>query len=249
MCSPHQWNWTLARLHISLHYTHFCDYYENNINKPSKQELKVCTLLPPATFTLSHYFDWNCGWQTWIDMALWNGVLKWSLTYLTGREGPWGFYPSLTSEWSSPPSWEWRRNLALLQDCPSSPFLTSWRVPGKCVHIKPIKVSSSMVGLNQVRVFMENLWIVHFSPSFWQSRLTLKSLYFSHLKWQTNVQKTQGQFLFLLLEYSSAHLHMDLRTICFLTRFTVQYGTVGQKAEYKSALSHYTSPPLLFFND
>lgn len=92
MCSPHQWNWTLARLHISLH-SHFCDYCENNITKPSKQELKVCNIVPPATFTLSHCFDWDCGWQTWIDMALWNGVLKWSLTYLTGREGPWGFYP------------------------------------------------------------------------------------------------------------------------------------------------------------
>lgn len=59
----------------------------------------------------------------------------------------------------------------------------------------------------------------------------------------------QGQFFFLLLEYSSAHLHTDLRTICFLTRFTVQYGVVGQKAGYKNALSHYTTPPLLFFID
>lgn len=55
-------------------------------------------------------------------------------------------------------------------------------------------MSSLAVGLNQVRMFMENLWIVHFSSSFWHSQPCLKSLYLSHLKWQTNVEKTQGQF-------------------------------------------------------
>lgn len=192
----------------------------------------------------------------WLADRNWHRFMEWCFemklnVFDRERGGPEALHPpSFTSGWSFSPSWKWSSNLALLHDRPSPAFLTSWRVPGNFVHIKAIKVSSSTVGLNQVRMFMENLWIVHFLPSFWQSRLPLKSLHLYHLKWQTSVQKTQGgHFLSLLLEYSSTHLHMDLRTICFLTRFTVQYGTVGQKAENKNALSHYTTPALLFFND
>lgn len=121
---------------------------------------------------------------------LWWGVLKWSLTYLTGREGPRGFCPP-PSRASGLPVYP-RNGGELLH------FLTGWRVAGKYVHIKTIKVSSSMLGSNQVRMFMQNLWIVHFLPSFWQSGLPLKSLYLSHWKWQTTLQESQGQFLSML---------------------------------------------------
>lgn len=48
------------------------------------------------------------------------------------------------------------------------------------------------------------------------------------------------------LAVSSTHLHMDLRTICFLTRFTVQYGTIGKKAEYKKCSVTLYYPPFAF---
>lgn len=120
-----------------------------------------------------------------------------------------------------------------------SPIFSLRDILAWCLHIKAIKVSSSTVGLNQVSMFMGNLWTMPFLPSFWQARLTVKSLYISHFKWQASVAKTQGQFLSLLLEYFSTHLHMHLRTICFLTRFTVQYGTMNRGLRKKSSVTLY----------
>lgn len=157
--------------------------------------------------------------------------------------------PSPGSECSPSPSRERRRILALLQDLPS------WHLGVYQENVytsKPLKCQAPRWAQTRSECLWK-MWIVHFLPSFWQSRLPLKSSYLSHLKWQTTVQQTQGQFLSFLLEYSSIHLHTDFRTICFLTRFSVQYGTTGQKTGNKkcSVTLCWLPPPnpFNFFND
>lgn len=127
------------------------------------------------------------------------------------------------------------------------PSLTSWHVPGKCVRIKAIKVSDSTMGSNQVRMFLRTCEQCVLSP-FWQSGLSLKSLYLSYFKWQTR-KRRKDNFLLFLFEYSQTNLHMNLRTICFLTRFTVHYGAVGHKAGYRkcSVTLKYLSSAFLYW--
>lgn len=45
--------------------------------------------------------------------------------------------------------------------------------------------------------------------------------------------RTTYYFFVTLLEYSSTHLHTDWKTICFLTRFTAQDGTMRKKKGYE----------------
>lgn len=136
-----------------------------------------------------------------------------------------------------------RGNPALLQDRLSSGFLTSRHVPGKCVHIKSIKVSSSTVGPNQVRVIMDNLVNSAFFALI-QSRLPLKSLYLRRLE-MTNPfpKKPQGQFL--RFAYGFEH-HMFLDKIYRRVRHRWTEGREGGKKRLRHII---LAPPLHFVND
>lgn len=138
-----------------------------------------------------HIVDWDCARRTGMDTALCRGVLKWAQTYLTGRGQPGGFL--------TPSGAEGVLNEGeILHYSLSSSLLHSWQlwhIPGKCVHIKAIKVSISTLGLNQVRVFRRKLVnSTFFCP---HSDSPLKSLYLSHLRNDKGVFKRRMDDFFL----------------------------------------------------
>lgn len=77
-----------------------------------------------------------------------------------------------------------------------------------CVQIKPFKKGK----------WRWNLWRAKLTSSFWWTRLLPKSLSSSCFYWQTSA-----------VELSSAHLHVNLRSICFPTRFALQCGTKNRE--------------------